>query len=127
MHWREFHEPGGPLAFTYPEAWRVSAHERLELVSPAGSVIRWVAYRAPEDAGDEELVVVLGLHQRLVVDVAYGVAVGEANPVALPGHAVGQRDLARRAGRVAGDVVDESDLGATLIGGGLEFGGGRHE
>ena len=56
MHWREFHEPGGPLAFTYPEAWRVSAHERLELVSPAGSVIRWVAYRAPEDAGDEVVV-----------------------------------------------------------------------
>ena len=37
------------------------------------------------------------------------------------------KDFIKRVIGVAGDVVDESDLGATLIGGGLEFGGGRHE
>ena len=64
--------------------------------------------------------------QRVVVDVADGVAVGEPHPVPLPGHAVGDRDLALRPRGIAGDVVDEADLGAALVAGALEFSSGRH-
>ena len=64
-------------------------------------------------ASHDEDVVVLGADQRGVVDVADGVAVGEPDPVALPGHAVGHRHLALRSADTR-DVVDKADFGARL-------------
>ena len=77
-------------------------------------------------ASHDEDVVVLGTDQRGVVDVTDGVAVGEPDPVALPGHAVGHRHLAQRSRGVPRDVVDKADFGAALEGRSLEFGSRRH-
>ena len=46
--------------------------------------------------------------------MADGVAVGEPDPVALPGHAVGHRHLALRSRGIPRDVVDKADLAPRL-------------
>lgn len=53
MDWVAFHQAGGPMAFVYPRDWTIRGDRHLELVSPAGSVVRWVAFRSPDDCGDE--------------------------------------------------------------------------